>query len=119
MINKNCPDKLEAAMQYFAELDDYRMCCIEPDGKVYTVDSWQTKTPFTTEQEAAIDAKLTALVAAWKAEEYQLKRTGTDGTTDTIYPSVGEQLDYIYHNGIDKWKTDIVDPVKAKYPKPE
>jgi len=35
------------------------------------------------------------------------------------YPDWGIQLDYIYHNGIDKWKTDIVDPVKAKYPKPE
>ena len=34
------------------------------------------------------------------------------------YPNWGIQLDYIYHNGIDKWKTDIVDPVKAKYPKP-
>tara|TARA_R100001509_G_scaffold5710_1_gene3405 strand:- start:774 stop:1127 length:354 start_codon:yes stop_codon:yes gene_type:complete len=33
------------------------------------------------------------------------------------YPSWREQLDYIYHNGIDKWKSDIVDPVKAKYPK--
>ena len=35
------------------------------------------------------------------------------------YPDIGTQLDYIYHNGIDKWKTDIVDPVKKKYPKPE
>jgi len=34
------------------------------------------------------------------------------------YPNWGIQLDYIYHNGIDKWKTDIVDRVKAKYPKP-
>ena len=34
------------------------------------------------------------------------------------YPNMGVQLDYIYHNGVDKWKTDIVDPVKAKYPKP-
>ena len=34
------------------------------------------------------------------------------------YPDWGTQLDYIYHNGIDKWKTDIVDPVKNKYPKP-
>ena len=34
------------------------------------------------------------------------------------YPSWQYQLDYIYHNGIDKWKTDVVDPVKAKYPKP-
>ena len=35
------------------------------------------------------------------------------------YPHWSEQLDYIYHNGVDKWKTDIVDPVKKKYPKPE
>ena len=35
------------------------------------------------------------------------------------YPDWSIQLDYIYHNGIDKWKTDIVDPVKKKYPKPE
>ena len=35
------------------------------------------------------------------------------------YPDWNTQLDYIYHHGIDKWKTDIVDPVKAKYPKPE
>ena len=34
------------------------------------------------------------------------------------YPDWGTQLDYIYHNGIDKWKTDIVDPIKNKYPKP-
>ena len=34
------------------------------------------------------------------------------------YPDWGTQLDYIYHNGLDKWKTDFVDPVKEKYPKP-
>ena len=57
-----------------------------------------------------------------KEEVYKRQRTGqmVDGvvTTDTIYPDWGTQLDYIYHNGIDKWKTDIVDPVKTKYPKP-
>ena len=35
------------------------------------------------------------------------------------YPSWQSQLDYIYHNGINKWKTNIVNPVKEKYPKPE
>jgi hypothetical protein len=34
------------------------------------------------------------------------------------YPDWQTQLDYIYHNGIEKWKTHIVDPVKNKYPKP-
>ena len=33
------------------------------------------------------------------------------------YPAITDQLDYIYHNGIDAWKTDMIDPVKAKYPK--
>ena len=34
------------------------------------------------------------------------------------FPSIGDQLDYIFHNGLEKWKTDIVQPVKDKYPKP-
>ena len=34
------------------------------------------------------------------------------------YPPIVDQLDYIYHNGLDKWKTDVIDPIKAKYPKP-
>jgi hypothetical protein len=34
------------------------------------------------------------------------------------YPSFGEQLDYIYHNGVDAWKTNIIQPIKNKYPKP-
>ena len=33
------------------------------------------------------------------------------------YPPMEDQLDYIYHNGVDKWKTDMIDPVKNKYPK--
>ena len=35
------------------------------------------------------------------------------------YPDFGTQLDYIYHNGVDSWKTNVVDPVKAKYSKVE
>ena len=54
-----------------------------------------------------IDAARTELAK----EDYKWKRQNE-------YPDWGTQLDYIYHNGIDKWKTDIVDPVKAKYPKP-
>jgi peptide methionine sulfoxide reductase MsrB len=33
------------------------------------------------------------------------------------YPSIGEQLDYIYHNGVEAWKADMILPVKNKYPK--
>ena len=33
------------------------------------------------------------------------------------YPPLAEQLDYIYHNGIEAWKADMILPVKNKYPK--
>ena len=55
---------------------------------------------------------LQAMIDKYKATQYQRDR-------ELEYPPYGAQLDYIYHNGIDKWKTDIVDPVKKKYPKPE
>jgi len=35
------------------------------------------------------------------------------------YPSTEEQLDYIYHNGVDAWKADIIDPIKTRHPKPD
>ena len=34
------------------------------------------------------------------------------------YPAIGEQLDYIFHNGLDAWKTDIIQPIKNQFPKP-
>jgi len=34
------------------------------------------------------------------------------------YPSIADQLDKIYHEGIDAWKTEIK-VIKDKYPKPE
>ena len=33
------------------------------------------------------------------------------------YPDMKDQLDYIFHNGVAKWKTDIIEPVKTKWPK--
>ena len=49
-------------------------------------------------------------VEAWTdPNEYQYKRAAE-------YPSVFDQLDDIYHNGIDGWKTTIK-AVKDKYPK--
>jgi hypothetical protein len=51
------------------------------------------------------------LVNAWTdPEQYKYQRAKE-------YPPLTDQLDYIYHNGIDAWKTDMIDPVKAQYPK--
>ena len=33
------------------------------------------------------------------------------------YPSTGDQLDKIYHDGLTKWKSEMVNPVKTKWPK--
>jgi len=55
---------------------------------------------------------LAALQAAWDLENdsYKSKRRAE-------YPSLVDQLDDIYHNGIDGWKATIK-AIKDKYPKP-
>ena len=58
-----------------------------------------------------VDAARVSLDSEYAAVKYKDDRKAE-------YPDWGTQLDYIYHNGIEKWKTDIVDPIKSKYPKP-
>ena len=57
-----------------------------------------------------IQAKQAELKADYDAKEYQRKRAKE-------YPSIVDQLDDIYHNGIDGWKATIK-AIKDKYPKP-
>tara|TARA_B100000886_G_scaffold163671_1_gene111584 strand:- start:27 stop:320 length:294 start_codon:yes stop_codon:yes gene_type:complete len=67
-----------------------------------------------------IDAKVVTIdTAKYNAAKTALDNLAYQDQRAKEYPDWGTQLDYIYHNGIDKWKTDIVDPVKKKYPKPE
>ena len=52
------------------------------------------------------------IIAKYEANtEYKRQRAAE-------YPPWADQLDYIYHNGIEAWKTDIITPIKTKYPKP-
>ena len=60
--------------------------------------------------ESEIDAEVVRLQADYDSKEYQRKRAAE-------YPSVVDQLDDIYHNGIDAWKATIK-ATKDKYPKP-
>ncbi len=74
------------------------------------ISEWQfdkDKTPPTEEQ---IQAKLAELQADYDAKKYQRDRK-------VAYPSIEDQLDKIYHSGIDEWKKDIK-AVKDKFPKP-
>lgn len=67
-----------------------------------------------------IDSARATLDAEAAAVYYRKQRTGEAGTTDTIYASIGDQLDMQYKdaiNGTTTWK-DHIAAVKAKYPKP-
>ena len=57
-----------------------------------------------------IEAKQTELQADYDAKQYQRNRAKE-------YPTWQDQLDDIYHNGIDGWKATIK-VTKDKYPKP-
>ena len=66
-----------------------------------------------TEQVQPTEAEITAEVARLQAEydnnEYQRQRA-------QAYPSIADQLDLIYHEGLDAWK-ETISAVKAEYPK--
>ena len=55
---------------------------------------------------------LAALQAAWDLENDSYK-----SQRKAEYPSIEDQLDDIYNNGIDAWKASIK-TIKDKYPKP-
>ena len=80
----------------------------DKDGKSVTLDA------------VKVAAARKAIDDAAAAVLYKTQRTGEAGTTDTIYASIGDQLDMQYKdavNGTTTWK-DHVAAVKAKYPKP-
>jgi hypothetical protein len=60
--------------------------------------------------EADCNAGVVALQKTYDDSTYQRSRANE-------YPSIADQLDDIYHNGIDAWKTTIK-KTKDKYPKP-
>ena len=73
------------------------------DGKVYSNLKLSDETA-TMPTEAEINAKIAEL----EVTENRIN----------AYPNIAEQLDYIYHNGIEAWKTDMIQPVKEQFPKP-
>mgnify|MGYP003137512426 CR=1 FL=1 len=70
----------------------------DKDGKQVALDS------------AKVTAARQAIDNAYAATEYQRQRREE-------YPSWEDQMDKIYHSGLDAWKADIK-AIKDKYPKP-
>ena len=69
--------------------------------------TWQNGTPVISNED--ILAKQAELQADFDAKQYQRDRAEE-------YPTWQDQLDDIYHNGIDAWKATIK-ATKDKYPK--
>ena len=60
--------------------------------------------------DAEIQAEIVRLKAEYESNKYQRDRK-------LEYPSMPDQLDYIFHHGVEKWKEDMIIPVKNKFPK--
>ena len=74
--------------------------------------------------QSKIDSARATLDAEAAATLYQRQRTGEAGTTDTIYPSIGDQLDNLYKDIVAGTVTTsgafatAIKATKDKYPKP-
>ena len=62
-------------------------------------------------KQTEIDAELKRMQDEYEANEYQRSRASE-------YPPWNEQLDKIFHDGVAKWKSEMIQPIKDKYPKP-
>jgi len=74
-----------------------------------------TDIPFDLETQHATEKKAIADAEA-KAESDRIANMTYEDKRQQEYPRVEDQLDDIYHNGVDGWKTTIK-AVKDKYPK--
>ena len=80
-----------------------------PNKTISDISSYDFEKKFTDEEKVIADAETKAEADRKAAMTYADKRIEE-------YPSIQDQLDDIYHNGIDGWKSTIK-AVKDKYPK--
>ena len=87
-----------------ATLSEYEV----KDGLKYTINvdnvvGVEQKRNMTDEEKIAYDLQVTT--------KYQRDRA-------RAYPSIEDQLDKIYHDGVTKWKSEMIKPIKDAHPKP-
>ena len=78
-----------------ASIDD-KLGAFDKDGNSVSID------------EVKVSQEIETLNAKFESTQYQ---------RDRIYPSIEQQLDEIFHKGLDEWKKTI-QAVKDKHPKP-
>ena len=75
----------------------------------YSTLVWNDSSPKPTLEE--LETKRDQMQADYDSKQYQIDRASQ-------YPSIQDQLDMLYHQGIDGWKAEIK-KVKDAHPKPE
>ena len=95
--------KIHAVRSLFGR-SSYNKCT--GDGNV----EWKDGHTTTEEETAQINTEYDRLQTEYDNQDYARKRK-------VEYPKIGDQLDKIYHEGIDAWKVDMITPIKNKYPK--
>ena len=75
----------------------------------YSQLQWNDSSPKPTLEE--LETKRDKMQKDWDSKQYQRDRKAE-------YPDWSIQLEKIYDDGIEKWKSEMVDPIKKKYPKP-
>ena len=73
-------------------------------------DAWDLDGNKISIDEEIVTKEMAKLQAEYDATQYQRDRV-------VAYPSYADQLDTIYHQGLDAWKAEIK-VIKDKYPKP-
>ena len=76
------------------------------DNNLDTIEWLNETTPIS---KADIEAKMAELQTAYDNNAYQRDRANE-------YPSIADQLDKIYHSGLNEWKK-VIKATKDKYPK--
>ena len=87
---------------------------VSVDGDDINKITWRDGNPTNITNQQILD-KQTELKAEFDTKQYQRDRT--QPSVKGGYPDVGDQLDDIYHNGIDGWKATIK-AIKDANPKP-
>ena len=99
------PDKILIAANSFN-----KMATLE-NNEVVFIDEWHVRTPLSEEEKEFVEKEYEKQLLAYEVIEFQRLRKPE-------YPAIEDQLDLLYHEGIEGWKK-IIKETKDKYPKPE
>ena len=97
-------EKVAAAIHKIRPNSDFSV------GETYLSLFWDDGQEQVKPTEKEFNDAVTAWNAEWDAQEYARNRKAD-------YPDTGTQFNKIYDDGLTKWKSEMNDPIKTKWPK--